>query len=97
MSSDTSIWVWKFKDWYRCTWVVQCIDNIDWYREKWITEEYIDEVRSFFWDSEVFKTLELAMDKAMDIERKFEEDDDWGFWLEYWIVKYEFDFNLIKR
>lgn len=85
MSADTSIWIAKFPRWWRTTGVVQCIDNIQWYKEKWTKKEYEECVEQFFLN-EIYATKKEAFDKARSIERAFDEDDDWGIWLEYWIV-----------
>jgi hypothetical protein len=94
MSADTFIGIGRFPNWYRVTNIEQAPDNLSYWDHFDNLEEFINEVNEYFCDSEVFKTLELAMDKAMDVERKFNETDDFGMWLEYWIVKYKFDFKI---
>ena len=85
MSADTSIGIAKFKRWWRCTPVVQCIDNIEWYKENWTKEEYKQCVEDYF-NPEIYTTKEEVLDKTTDIERDYCVDDDYGMWLEYWVV-----------
>ena len=93
MSSDTSIAVVKFLDWYRHTDVIQAIENLQprWYNSK---KERKKIVRSYN-RSKPHKTKFWCMKSAWKTQSEYEEDDDQWMSLEYGVVDvWEFPFIL---
>lgn len=74
MSADTGIYIAKFPEGYRVTNVVQCIENIDYFPEG--SKRRKKELKSYFGYSAVFATEKEAFDKAWEIYRQFEKDEE---------------------
>lgn len=94
MSADTFIGVWKFKDWYRVTWIEQAPDNLVYNPRVETKEEFEDTVRLYFKNSKLYSNIEDAIKKANIIRDKFEQDDEYWMDIEYWIQFYNFNFKI---
>lgn len=97
MSADTFMWVAEFPDGWRITGVEQAPDNLEYDKEYYKSKgEFINMVREYFWDSEVYDTsfeAYKAHTAAYDDYFKDEEDER-GLFLEHWTLSYKFDFTI---
>lgn len=93
MSSDNFIWVWKFPDGYRVTWVEQAPDNL--YIHKWESlKDFKRCVKEYFEYSKLYETKEEALNAVESIEKDFYINDDYCVGIEYGVIEYEFDFKI---
>jgi len=86
MSADNGIYIAKFPDGYRIT-CAQAIENVDYFPEG--SKKRKKELKSYFGESEIYKTEQDAFNAALELSAKMEEDEEengMGFFvLEYGI------------
>jgi len=86
MSADNGIYIAKFPDGYRITYA-QAIENVDYFPEG--SKKRKKELKSYFGESEIYKTEQDAFNAALELSAKMEEDEEengMGFFvLEYGI------------
>lgn len=81
MSADNGVYIAKFPNGYRISFA-SAIENIDYYPPN--TQDRRDVLKEYFGASEVYPTLDLAVDAAFKIYNKVESD---GFYVEYGVCE----------
>jgi hypothetical protein len=84
MSADTGIYIAKFSDGYRCTGLVQAIENIDYFPKG--SKERKETLKDYFGRSLLFPDKKSALLWASELDEKLEEESKNG--LEYYILEY---------
>ena len=72
MSADNGIYIVKFPEGYRVAYA-QAIENIDYFPEG--SKKRKKELKSYFGQSKVYKTIDEAMKKAMKIYNEIMHED----------------------
>ena len=71
MSADNGIYIWEFPDGFRVC-HGQAIENLSFYPEG--TPEWKNEWISYFWSSQIYKTVDEALKEARRLSDKFDTE-----------------------